>query len=51
MMRASLALEENVVRAVRLNNCTQKEELQRIIRHAGFNPAQRDTLYRQYFLN
>jgi 2-iminoacetate synthase ThiH len=25
--------------------------LRRIIRDAGFRPAQRDTLYRQYFLN
>ena len=28
-----------------------EEELRRIIRDAGFRPAQRDTLYRQYFLN
>src|SRR3984893_11153418 len=47
----SVMLEENVVRAAGVNNCTTEEELRRIIRDAGFRPAQRDTLYRQYFLN
>ncbi len=47
----SVMLEENVVRAAGLTNCTTEEELRRIIRDAGFRPAQRDTLYRQYFLN
>src|SRR5580692_2657100 len=47
----SFRLEENVVRAAGVNNCTTEEELQRIIRGAGFRPAQRDTLYLQYFLN
>ncbi len=47
----SVMLEENVVRAAGVNNCTTEEELRRIIREAGFRPAQRDTLYRQYFLN
>src|SRR5262244_907736 len=47
----SLMLEENVVRAAGVTNCTTEEELRRIIRDAGFRPAQRDTLYRQYFLN
>jgi cyclic dehypoxanthinyl futalosine synthase len=28
-----------------------EEELRRIIREAGFKPAQRDTLYRTFFLN
>jgi 2-iminoacetate synthase ThiH len=28
-----------------------KKDSRRIIRDAGFRPAQRDTLYRQYFLN
>jgi len=44
-------LEENVVRAAGVTNCTSEEELRRIIRDAGFRPAQRDTLYRKYFLN
>src|SRR5947209_8150141 len=44
-------LEENVVRSAGVTNCTTEEELRRIIRDAGFRPAQRDTLYRQYFLN
>jgi len=47
----SVMLEENVVRAAGTTNCTTEEELRRIIRNAGFRPAQRDTLYRQYFLN
>lgn len=47
----SVMLEENVVRAAGTSNCTTEEELRRVIRDAGFRPAQRDTLYRQYFLN
>jgi cyclic dehypoxanthinyl futalosine synthase len=44
-------LEENVVRAAGVTNCTTEEELRRVIRDAGFRPAQRDTLYRMHFLN
>ena len=40
-----------LVRAAGVTNCTTEEELRRIIRDAGFKPAQRDTLYRTYFLN
>ncbi|HWR16535.1 MAG TPA: cyclic dehypoxanthinyl futalosine synthase [Terriglobales bacterium] len=47
----SVMLEENVVKAAGTSNCTTEEELRRIIRDAGFRPARRDTLYRQYFLN
>jgi cyclic dehypoxanthinyl futalosine synthase len=47
----SVMIEENVVRAAGVINCTTEEELRRIIRDAGFVPKQRDTLYRQYFLN
>jgi len=47
----SVMLEENVVRAAGVHNSTTEEELRRIIRDAGFRPAQRDTLYRMYFLN
>jgi len=47
----SVMLEENVVRAAGVTNCTTEEELRRIIRDAGFKPAQRDTLYRTCFLN
>jgi len=47
----SIMLEENVVRAAGVTNCTTEEELRRIIRDAGFRPVQRDTLYRTYFLN
>src|SRR6266496_3440282 len=47
----SVMLEENVVRAAGVTNCTTEEELRRIIRDAGFKPVQRDTLYRTYFLN
>ena len=47
----SVMLEENVVRSAGVSNCTTEEELRHIIRDAGFRPAQRDTLYRQYFLN
>ena len=47
----SVMLEENVVRSAGVTNHTTEEELRHIIRDAGFRPAQRDTLYRQYFLN
>ena len=47
----SVMLEENVVRAAGTSNCTTEEELRRIIRDAGFRPAQRDTLYTTLFLN
>ncbi len=47
----SVMLEENVVRAAGVTNCTTEEELRRIIRDAGFKPVQRDTLYRMHFLN
>ncbi len=47
----SVMLEENVVKAAGTSNCTTEEELRRIIRGAGFRPAQRDTLYRTMFLN
>jgi cyclic dehypoxanthinyl futalosine synthase len=47
----SVMLEENVVKAAGTSNCTTEEELRRIIRDAGFRPAQRDTLYRTMFLN
>src|SRR6202034_166060 len=47
----SVMLEENVVRAAGTSNCTTEEELRRIIRDAGFQPRQRDTLYRTMFLN
>src|SRR5271169_6807452 len=47
----SVMLEENVVRAAGVTNCTTEEELRRIIRDAGFRPAQRDTLYTKFFLN
>ncbi|HUQ49629.1 MAG TPA: cyclic dehypoxanthinyl futalosine synthase [Terriglobales bacterium] len=47
----SVMLEENVVRSAGVNNSTTEEELRYIIRNAGFRPAQRDTLYRRYFLN
>jgi len=47
----SVMLEENVVKAAGTSNCTTEEELRRIIRDAGFRPAQRDTLYRTLFLN
>lgn len=47
----SVMLEENVVRAAGVTNCTTEEELRRVIRDAGFRPVQRDTLYRTFFLN
>jgi len=47
----SVMLEENVVRAAGTSNCTTEEELRRVIRDAGFQPRQRDTLYRTMFLN
>jgi cyclic dehypoxanthinyl futalosine synthase len=46
----SILIEENVVYAAGVRNRTNEEELCRIIRDAGYQPAQRDTLYRSYIL-
>lgn len=46
----SILIEENVVFAADCTNRTNEAELRRIISDAGFIPAQRDTLYRTYFL-
>jgi cyclic dehypoxanthinyl futalosine synthase len=46
----SILIEENVVYAAGVRNRTNEEELRRIIRDAGYIPAQRDTLYRSYIL-
>ena len=46
----SILIEENVVSAAGCTNRTTEAELRRIIRDAGFIPAQRDHLYRAYFL-
>ena len=46
----SILIEENVVFAAGCTNRTSEGELRRIIRDAGFIPAQRDHLYRTFFL-
>jgi len=46
----SILIEENVVFAAGVRNRTNEAELRRIIFDAGYTPAQRDTLYRSYFL-
>ena len=46
----SILIEENVVYAAGVRNRTNEVELRRIITDAGYIPAQRDTLYRSYFL-
>jgi cyclic dehypoxanthinyl futalosine synthase len=46
----SILIEENVVYAAGVRNRTNEEELRRIISAAGYMPAQRDTLYRAYYL-
>nr|HEV7954565.1 cyclic dehypoxanthinyl futalosine synthase [Candidatus Acidoferrales bacterium] len=46
----SILIEENVVYAAGVRNRTNEEELRRIISDAGYIPAQRDTLYRAYYL-
>jgi cyclic dehypoxanthinyl futalosine synthase len=46
----SILIEENVVYAAGVRNRTNESELRRIIFDAGYIPAQRDTLYRCYFL-
>ncbi|MGB9337175.1 MAG: cyclic dehypoxanthinyl futalosine synthase [Candidatus Acidiferrales bacterium] len=46
----SILIEENVVYAAGVRNRTNETELRRIISDAGYIPAQRDTLYRTYFL-
>jgi len=46
----SIIIEENVVSAAGCHNRTTEQELRRIIRDAGFIPAQRDHLYRSFLL-
>jgi cyclic dehypoxanthinyl futalosine synthase len=46
----SILIEENVVYAAGVRNRTNEAELRRIISDAGYIPAQRDTLYRSYFI-
>jgi cyclic dehypoxanthinyl futalosine synthase len=46
----SILIEENVVYAAGVRNRTNEAELRRIISDAGFQPVQRDTLYRAFFL-
>jgi cyclic dehypoxanthinyl futalosine synthase len=46
----SILIEENVVYAAGVRNRTNEEELRRIISDAGYMPAQRDSLYRAYYL-
>lgn len=46
----SILIEENVVYAAGVRNRTNESELRRVITDAGYIPAQRDTLYRTYFL-
>ena len=46
----SILIEENVVYAAGVRNRTNEAELRRIIKDAGYMPAQRDTLYRSYSL-
>jgi cyclic dehypoxanthinyl futalosine synthase len=41
----SIMIEENVVRAAGAHGCTTRMELERLIREAGYEPRQRDTLY------
>ncbi len=46
----SILIEENVVYAAGVRHRTNEAELRRIISDAGFLPAQRDSLYRAYYL-
>jgi len=46
----SILIEENVVFAAGCTNRTSEGQLRRIIRDAGFIPAQRDHLYRTFML-
>ena len=41
----SIMIEENVVRAAGARGCTTRDEIERLIREAGYIPRQRDTLY------
>ena len=41
----STMIEENVVRAAGAYGCTTRSEIERLIREAGYQPRQRDTLY------
>ena len=42
----SIMIEENVVSAAGAHNCADERELRYLIREAGFEPQQRDILYR-----
>jgi cyclic dehypoxanthinyl futalosine synthase len=42
----SIMIEENVVSAAGAHNHATEEDLQRLIRDAGFRPIKRDTIYR-----
>ena len=46
----SILIEENVVYAAGVRNRTNESELRRIISDAGYQPVQRDTLYRAFYL-
>jgi cyclic dehypoxanthinyl futalosine synthase len=46
----SILIEENVVYAAGVRNRTNEPELRRIISDAGYQPVQRDTLYRAFYL-
>ncbi|HYV84443.1 MAG TPA: cyclic dehypoxanthinyl futalosine synthase [Patescibacteria group bacterium] len=41
----SIMIEENVVKAAGAHGCTTRTEMERLIREAGYQPRQRDTLY------
>jgi len=41
----STMIEENVVRAAGAHGCTTRTEIERLVREAGYQPRQRDTLY------
>ena len=44
----SIMIEENVISAAGAHYQATPEDLIRLIREAGFTPAQRDTLYRTF---
>jgi len=44
----SIMIEENVISSAGAHYSASRDDLLQLIRHAGFTPAQRDTLYRTF---
>jgi len=50
-MQMALRFGANDAGPIPTNTRTTEEDIRRVIRDAGFQPCQRDPLYRTFFLN